>query len=130
MGDRPVRITLTRAISSLYVWQKIRLACSILFNNETITKEDVEKYKQVSLVDNLIADITQNFPQLSKVFISERDTYLTYSLQLASAPIPDLKCPNYYTPATVVGVVGIGHISGIVKNWGKVKDDDIPPLLR
>lgn len=34
-------------------------------------------------------------------------------------------CPSY-----VVGVVGIGHIPGIKENWGKVTEDDIPPILR
>lgn len=32
-------------------------------------------------------------------------------------------------PSTVVGVVGIGHVAGIKEHWGKVKEEDIPPLL-
>ena len=130
LGDRPVHITLSRAMSSLYFWQKIRLALSILFSNDKITKEEVEKHKEINMVDKMIAEITCQFPHLSKVFISERDKYLAYSLQLASSPIPNINCPNSYTPSVVVGVVGIGHISGIVKNWGQVKDSDIPPLLK
>ncbi|CAG2060114.1 unnamed protein product [Timema podura] len=34
------------------------------------------------------------------------------------------------TPARVVGVVGIGHVPGIVQNWGKVTLQDIPPIMR
>ena len=51
LGDRPVHITLRRAISSLSVWQKIRLAFGIIFNNESISKEEVEKCKQRDLLE-------------------------------------------------------------------------------
>ena len=30
----------------------------------------------------------------------------------------------------VVGVVGIGHVAGIVQNWGTVTPGDIPPIMR
>lgn len=35
-----------------------------------------------------------------------------------------------FTPAIVVGVVGIGHVPGIVENWGKMSHEDILELLR
>lgn len=128
LGDRPVQVTLRRAISSLTVWQKMKLSFSILFNKEPISKEEVEKCKQRDLLEEMLAEITGEFPALSRVFVEERDTYLTYSLQLAAAPIPDVHTPNGLVPQTVVGVVGIGHVPGIVRNWGKVVDADIPPL--
>ncbi|RWS19160.1 traB domain-containing protein-like protein, partial [Leptotrombidium deliense] len=129
LGDRPVNITLRRAISALSAWQKIKLGFGILFNKETITKEEVEKCKQRDLLEEMLAEMTGEFPHLSKVFVDERDIYLTYSLQLAASPIPDVYAANNYRPSVVVGVVGIGHVPGIVKNWSKVTDSDIPPLL-
>ena len=36
---------------------------------------------------------------------------------------------DLFVPSVVVGVVGIGHVNGIVKNWNKVLDSDIPPLM-
>ena len=78
----------------------------------------------------MLAEMTGEFPALSRVFVNERDTYLAYSLWLASNPIPDMSSPNGIRPAIVVGVVGIGHVPGIVKQWGQVSDEDIPPLLR
>lgn len=33
-------------------------------------------------------------------------------------------------PCRIVGVVGIGHVAGIVEHWGKITPDDIPPLLQ
>lgn len=38
LGDRPVHVTLRRAIGSLSVWQKIKLAFGIMFSNESISK--------------------------------------------------------------------------------------------
>jgi hypothetical protein len=32
-------------------------------------------------------------------------------------------------PVRVVGVVGIGHVPGIVQHWGKVTAGDIPPIM-
>lgn len=130
LGDRPVHITLRRAISSLSVWQKLKLGFSIVFNKESISKEEVEKCKQRDLLEEMLAEITGEFPALSRVFVDERDKYLAYSLQLAASPIPDIHAPNHLVPQVVVGVVGIGHVPGIVRNWGKVKDADIPPLCK
>ncbi len=65
LGDRPVHITLRRAISSLSVWQKLKLAFGIIFNNETISKEEVEKCKQKDLLEVFI-DLCLN---LSKIDI-------------------------------------------------------------
>jgi hypothetical protein len=33
-------------------------------------------------------------------------------------------------PVRVVGVVGIGHVPGIVQHWGKVTAGDIPPIMQ
>jgi pheromone shutdown protein TraB len=130
LGDRPVHVTLRRAISSLTMWQKLKLGFGILFSNESISREEVEKCKQRDLLEEMLAEMTGEFPALSQVFVEERDTYLTYSLQLAASPVPDLEAPEGYIPTTVVGVVGIGHVPGILRNWGKVTDNQIPPLLR
>ena len=129
LGDRPVHITLRRAISSLSPWQKVKMAFSIIFSRETVTKEEVEKCKQRDLLESMLREITGEYPELSKVLVEERDMYLAYSLQLAATPLIDVRDGVTRLPATVVGVVGIGHVAGIVQNWGHVRDEDIPPLL-
>jgi pheromone shutdown protein TraB len=78
----------------------------------------------------MLAEMTGEFPALSNVFVRERDTYLAYSLWLAASPIPNMNSLSGITPAVVVGVVGIGHVPGIVKQWGTVTNEDIPPLLK
>ena len=37
LGDRPIQITLRRALASLSVWQQLKLAYAILFSKEPIT---------------------------------------------------------------------------------------------
>ena len=65
------------------------------------------------------------------MFVSERDKFLAHSLQIAADSIPvhalggragGAEAP---APVVVVGVVGIGHVPGIMLNWGKVSRDDI-----
>lgn len=36
---------------------------------------------------------------------------------------------DLFVPSVVVGIVGIGHVAGIVRNWNKVKESDIFPIL-
>ena len=81
------------------------------------------------MLEEMLAEITGEFPGLSSVFVDERDKYLAYSLQLAVSSVADPHVPGGTVPQTVVGVVGIGHVAGIIKYWGSIKDEDIPPLL-
>lgn len=126
MADRPVNITIQRAIRFLSWWQTIKLAWHLTMMKEPITKEDVELCKQRSLLDEMIAGMKKDFPVLGEVFVKERDIYLTYSLQLACLPQRTIWGNS---PARVVGIVGLGHMPGIIENWGKVKPADIQPII-
>jgi len=137
LGDRPINITLKRAIASLSWWQKLRLAWNILTNKDPITKEDVENCKNKDLLQNMLAEMAGEFPALSSVFVEERDIFLTHSLQMAADAIPahslgqdgKLKLDNF-SPPTVVGVVGIGHMPGITKKWGTVTHDQVKEVIK
>lgn len=128
MGDRPIHITLQRALAALSWWQTIRLTWHLLTSKEPISKEEVERCKQRDLLEEMLAEMTGEFPALSTVFVNERDIYLTNSLQLAADQLQPT--PTGIMPSRVVGVVGIGHVPGIVQNWGKVSKEDIPPIMR
>lgn len=114
--------------------------------------EEVEKCKQKDVLESLFKDMETNFPELGKVFIEERDTYLTYSLQSAcnfSMPTGGSFdeftrfsynfvsfSSNLYSiilllsePTVAVGVVGIAHMPGIKNMWGKIEEEQIPPIL-
>ncbi|XP_011495623.1 PREDICTED: traB domain-containing protein-like [Ceratosolen solmsi marchali] len=128
MGDRPIKITFARACGYLTLWQKIKLAWQLLTQNISISREDLEKYKNRNVVEEIIVDLAKEYPVLEEVFIKERDIYLTYSLQLACKP--KIGKRGELIPAKVVGIIGIGHMLGIVQNWGKVKKCQIPLIMR
>ena len=62
---------------------------------------------------------------MSEVFVDERDTFLAYSLrQAADAPINGSS-----EPPVVVGVVGIGHVKGIVQKFESVQPPDVAKVI-
>ncbi|CAE1328771.1 TraB domain-containing protein [Acanthosepion pharaonis] len=128
LGDRPIQVTLRRALQSLSWWQKLRLAWFLITAKEPITKEDVEKCKQKDLLEQMLKEMTGEFPALSRVFVEERDIYLAHSLKNLSKPVPLNEDPEKILCPIVVGVVGIGHIPGIVNNWDK--DCDIKEIMK
>ncbi|XP_065225543.1 traB domain-containing protein-like isoform X1 [Planococcus citri] len=127
-GDRPLRITMKRALSKLSWWQSICMFCNLLFSKADISAEEIEKCKQKDILEELMAKLLADYPDLSHVLVNERDIFLTHSLQLAAEKQINI-AGRGRVPTRVVGIVGIGHCSGITKLWGKVKPEDIPPLL-
>lgn len=129
LGDRSINITLQRAFNGLSLWQTIKIISKLIFSNKTITKEEVEQCKQKDLLEELMQQMAGEYPVFRDVFVTERDLYLCHSLTMAALPqsIDDLT--GKPKPVTVVGVVGIGHASGIAKNWGKVDDSQLPAIL-
>ena len=111
LGDKPINITLKRAISSLSWFQKLRLAFNILTNKDPITKEDVEQCKNKDLLQNILAEVAEEFTALSSVFVNERDIFLTHSLQIAAKAIPTHNTGD--------------HMPGIVAKWGTVTPDQV-----
>ncbi|XP_050699906.1 traB domain-containing protein-like isoform X3 [Eriocheir sinensis] len=124
LGDRPIQVTLSRALASLSLWHKVKLTWHILTSKEPISKEEVERCKQRDFILEMLAEMTGQFPAISEVFVKERDLYLCRSLQVAAHTPPGM------APRVVVGVVGIGHVPGIVERWGTVTDRDIAPIMR
>lgn len=125
LGDRPISITLKRALSALSPWQKVRLGWNILTSRDSITKEEVERCKDRDLLENMLAEMAGEFPALSRVFVQERDLFLAHSLQVAAD-----SAVQGGSVTTVVGVVGIGHMPGIMEHWGKVTRDQVRDVVR
>lgn len=126
LGDRPINITLQRALGRLSYWQTVKIACRMIFSNEKITKEDVEKCKSRDLLEELMVQMGGEYPEFHDVFVDERDMYLCHSLQVAITPKADSN--GITRPRTVVGVVGIGHMAGIRRYWGTVSPKQIEEI--
>lgn len=138
LGDRPINITLQRAMRSLSLWDKIQISLMVLFNDQRkkkhkITMDDVERLKvQARKKKNVDDRLMKSRGGLSggiyKAFVTERDLLLCHSLQNAAAMQKDSQTGRL-KPITVVGIVGIGHSDGIIKNWGKVTTKQIEHLM-
>ncbi len=57
LADRPIHITMKRALASLSLWQKIKLAFNVLTSTDSITKEEVEKCKNKDLLEGMLEEL-------------------------------------------------------------------------
>ena len=101
--DRDVRVTLRRASHSISFWRKNYLLASILtsmFEKTEITEEKLREMKESDVLSELLNELGQAMPELKRVLIDERDTYLSEKIKDSEGK-------------RLVAVVGAGHIAGI-----------------
>ncbi len=122
--DRDVRVTLLRAWRMTPLWKKGKLMASLvmsLFDDTDITEEKLQQLKKSDVISELMAELGSAMPELKKVLIDERDTFLSEKIKQA----PGRK---------IVAVIGKGHLKGIKKALSEdrkrqIKDiSSIPPL--
>jgi len=113
LGDRPIEITLARALAGMSTWQKLRLACELVMADD-ITREDIEKLKDTDIISKHIEELGNVCPSIKECIITERDQFMTAQLRMLKAK-------------TVVAVVGLGHCKGIQARWHDAIDTR--PLL-
>ncbi|CAO2177248.1 unnamed protein product [Urochloa humidicola] len=104
LGDRPIEITLERAWKSLSWDQKTNLVVS-LFRGITSTTGTLQDEKTAISPYQLYEKLSTSYPSLLQPLIHERDMFLAWSLKRSKA---------VNKSKTVVGVVGKGHMNGIV----------------
>lgn len=129
LGDRPINITLKRALARLTWFQTIKLAWHLLTSKEPVSVEDIEKCKNRDMLEQLLAELAGEYPAFREVFLDERDIFLTNSLQMAALSKWKQELGGgeaQMEPIRVVGVVGIGHVPGITRLW----PEDQKPFLR
>ncbi|CAI4229566.1 unnamed protein product [Auanema sp. JU1783] len=139
LGDRPIQITLQRALGSLTFWQRLKFFWHVLMSHRTeITPEEVENCKKRDLLEELLAEMAGDFPSLSKIFVEERDDFMKLVLHklMMSHTVEKRaawrKLQNVpWEPVNIVAVVGIGHTLGITTRWDTLVDGEplmtIPP---
>ncbi|XP_039267123.2 traB domain-containing protein-like [Styela clava] len=114
-GDRAVEVTLQRAFGTFSLWQKLKFAFCVLKDLGPIKKEDIEKLKEKDMLEQALGEMMGEFPEMTNVFLAERDVYLAHSLQLAAGN--EICTETGSKPTVVVGVVGLGHVGGIKENF-------------
>ncbi|KAI8463792.1 MAG: TraB family-domain-containing protein [Monoraphidium minutum] len=110
LGDRPVEITLQRAWGALG-WRRRAALLADLGRAALaplppeLSAELVEALKSDGAVSAMFAQWSTRYPELISPLVAERDLYLAWSLKRSKA-VNGSRC--------VVGVVGKGHMQGIV----------------
>lgn len=104
--DREVQITLKRAWAKSNFWNKSKLLASLIdsaFSREKLSKEELEKLKESSELEQMMNELASFMPSVKEVLIDERDRYLATKIFLC-------------TEQKIVAVVGAGHMNGI-ERW-------------
>jgi pheromone shutdown-related protein TraB len=105
LADRDIQATLKRTWAALGVWDCLQLAGAFvgaLFAKGEITKEQVEALKDRDNIGELVREFAEVMPRLQTPLIDERDRYLMSAIREAPGQ-------------RVVGVVGAGHVGGMVR---------------
>jgi pheromone shutdown-related protein TraB len=103
--DRDVRVTLRRAWHATSFWKKSYLLASLgasLFDRTEITEEKLAELRSSDVISELMRELGEALPELKRVLIDERDTYLAEKIKEAEG-------------RRLVAVVGAGHLAGIEK---------------
>jgi len=103
--DRNVQITLARAWRGLRFWEKMKLlygAMLSIFEVEELTEKDIEKLKETDVLTTAVEEMAKYAPTIKEVLIDERDAYMAR------------KIADISSSGRVVGVIGAGHMKGIL----------------
>ncbi|XP_067936281.1 traB domain-containing protein-like [Watersipora subatra] len=127
-GDRPIGITLQRAIGSLSFFQKLKFGFSMITSDIDLSPEDIEKCKEKDMLEQMLTEMAGEFPSLTRVFVDERDVFLAHSLK-RSTQVQLGPAGQYTRPIKVVAVLGIGHVNGVVKKWDEDLSEEVKKVL-
>jgi pheromone shutdown-related protein TraB len=119
-ADREIRVTLTRAWRGMGLWEKLKFLFSLVFSfigTDDIKEEDIEKMKEVDILQTILTDVKKSHPIIGKVLINERDQFLAEKIRTAPGD-------------NIAAVVGAAHVPGITKYLSSNDKIDIFELNR
>ncbi|RZN45183.1 TraB/GumN family protein [archaeon] len=109
--DRDINTTFKRAWQRMSLREKLKILYSVLFSfleeGEAIDEGALEKLQEEDALNAMLEELAQEIPSVKEVLIDERDAYIAAKIQGALSG---------KTGATMVAVVGAGHINGIVSH--------------
>jgi pheromone shutdown-related protein TraB len=124
--DREVQMTLQRAWARCGLWNKCKLLATLLssaLSTEKVSEEEIEKLKNTSELDGMMAELAEYLPPVKETLIDERDRYLAAKIWTA---VPD------GAGGKQLAVVGAGHLSGIKEHLERLsagtEDSDVDEL--
>lgn len=114
LADRDIRTTLKRAWSSVRLWTLLKIFFSSLagsFKDPDISEKEIELLKEGDALQALLAEFSEELPDIKEPLISERDRYLSGKIRASGYK-------------RVVAVVGAGHVPGILNSFNSKIDFD------
>ncbi|MBW9221680.1 TraB/GumN family protein [Methanothermococcus sp. SCGC AD-155-C09] len=112
--DRPINITLKRALDSMSLKEKLTLLYGLLDDKDTIKLDKESLNKMVDNAEELTNLLNELSPSLYKVLVDERDRYMAKN-------IFDITSGR----ERILVVVGAGHVKGIVNYLKKLEKNEI-----
>lgn len=103
LADRDIEITLKRVWGYLGFWSKLKLALQLVVSTlftEKIDTDMIEQLKKQDQLEAIMAEFAEQFPEIKRRLIDERDTYLAQKIRTAPGQ-------------TIVAIIGAGHVDGI-----------------
>lgn len=116
--DRDVRVTLRRAWKGTSFFKKSYLLAALvasLFDRTEMTEEKLEELKQQDVLTELLEEIGRELPELKRILIDERDTFLSEKIKETVGK-------------KIVAVVGAGHVQGIKKALTEDRSAEMPEI--
>lgn len=105
LADRDVQITLKRSWARLSASDRSQLTlamvASLFASSAEISEEQIEALKNRDNIQETMAELAKHMPRLQVPLIDERDRYLMSTIREAEGPV-------------IVGVVGAGHVGGML----------------
>ncbi len=121
LADRDIQATLKRTWHNVSFWNRMKLLGSLLaapFAAEEITEEQIEELKDRDTISEMLDELAEAMPQVKEPLIDERDRFLMSRIQEAPGK-------------RIVGVVGAGHVKGMLSHLGEQVDreqlSELPP---
>lgn len=110
LGDRPIEVTLQRAWAALGWKRRLQLLgglaqASLMRQSAGFDEAVIEQMKEDTAISAMLTEFGIRFPEVMPPLLHERDVYLAWSLSRSKA---------VNGSHAVVGVVGKGHLPGIV----------------
>lgn len=102
--DREIQITLKRAWSKTGFWGKNKMLAAMIssvFVDEKLSRDEIEKLKEKSALQNMMEELAKFMPAVKTVLIDERDRFLATKIFSSEGK-------------KIIAVVGAGHVKGIV----------------
>lgn len=124
--DRDVRVTLRRAWKSTSFLKKgyfFTALLASLFDRTEVSEEKLSELKQKDVLEDLMEEMGDSFPDVKRVLIDERDIFLAEKIRNTQGD-------------KIVAVVGAGHVPGIMRHLEIDNSDKmegistIPPISK